>query len=224
MKLQLAASLCLLIASAAQATTITTGFNNISSNPSGSFANFQAQGSGWGQRFYVTNTGSISQVQFNLFKGGTTGLFTYVRITGDSGGLPDFGQTLFSQTLTDSQVPVNRPNYVTLTPNVAVTGSTNYWLTLNVSDQTQGFNYGWEVGPFTNADLSQPPYVPAGSFKQAAYITGTGPWATNTSQTAAFGMSVEVVQVVPEPSAAILGGCGGIVVAGCWTLRRRKRA
>jgi len=125
------------------------------------------------------------------------------------------------QTLTDSQVPVLRPNTVTLTPNAAVTGGTNYWLALNVSDQSQGFNYGWEVGPNTNSQLDTLTGAPAGSFTQAAYATGTGPWVANTSPSAAFGLSV---QVVPEPSAALLIGCGAAAVAGSWTLRRRKRA
>ena len=206
---------CVLFASVAEATTIV---NNISTDANAFFVNFALANPGWAQRFRVPSTGSISEIQFNLFKGGASGATIFARITGDSGGLPDFGQTVYTATLTDAEIPTNRPNTVTLTPNAAVSANTNYWLTLNIMDATPGGNYGWSVGPSTNSALDSSTGSPAGSFKQAEYDTGVGPWVTSTGPSAAFGLKVVVV---PEPASLVL--CGA-AVAGWRTLRRQKQA
>lgn len=205
-----------LLASGAHAAT---AFNNLTSDANAGYAVFTGT-TGWAQRFDVLQSGSITQVTFNLFKGASTSAFFNVYLLQDSGGLPTFTNSLFSQSLSDAQIPFSRPNSVTITPNAAVTANNVYWLALNISDSAQGSNYGWAYGPSTNAQLDTSTGSPAGSFKQAAYITGTGPWATSTFPTSAFGVKVEIV---PEPSSAALGGVGLAVAAASAASSRRRR-
>lgn len=134
--------------------------------------------------------------------GGTNATIVNVEIFSDNAGSP--GSAL--ATLSGPTIPVTAtdPTSFFFSGTLALTASTTYWVVANGEDTTF-----WTT---TTSDTETG--LPGWTVGDDHYLsTGNQVWSNNGSESLRF-----AVQIVPEPSGALLAGLGALSL----TIRRRR--